>query len=138
MKKENSIELGKFIKKARGGRTACSISKSTKTLYPNNIDMQVSLSYLVRLEQGLIQSINPRKLKTLATALDVDYNELLKLSGYVDEHKFEEPEKRLPDKIIDIEKVLTDPNTRLHYSGSPVVEIKKDLLIEVLKMLDNQ
>jgi transcriptional regulator with XRE-family HTH domain len=133
---EETIKLGDYIKKARGGRTAQSVSDASKALYPNEIERQISLSYLVRIEQGQIHDISPRKLKTLATTLNLNYHKLLYLAGYLDNYKGikGDNDKEL-EEVIDVKKILTNPNVRLHFSGNPIEEEKKEALLMLLKVL---
>ena len=133
MIKEIDMKLGDYIRKARGERTAQSVSAASKALYPNEIEKQISLSYLVRIEQGQIHDISPRKLKTLAITLNVNYHKLLYLAGYLDNYKGV-GDKEL-DEVIDVKKILTNPNVRLHFSGNPIEEEKKEALLMLLKVL---
>ena len=137
--KEIEVKLGEYIRNKRGDRTAQSVSEASKVLFPDEVEKQISLSYLVRIEQGLIHDISPRKLKTLATVLNLNYHKLLYLAGYLD--NYEEVKKgsqKEPADVIDVKKMLTNPNVRLHFSGNPIEEEKKEALLMLLKVLTNQ
>jgi len=128
-------KLGDYIKRARGTQTARSISEESRAMYPKDEERQISLSYLARVEQGLGQDINPKKLQTLATILNIDYYEILRVAGYMDNYQAVERDMKEDEKIIDVNHILTDPNVTLQFSGNPIEENKKEALLAVLKLL---
>jgi len=74
---EKRIKLGKYIRKVREDRN----------LGHNQFCLKINLqqSLLSRLENGKILKINPFMLKQVAEGLKLDYKELYKIIGYLDE-----------------------------------------------------
>ena len=83
------LKLGEFIRKIR----------EQKNLGLNQLAVKISVtsSLLSKLENGSIQKISPFLLKELAEGLKIDYKELYKIIGYLDQNDC------LPEENIDLD-----------------------------------
>lgn len=139
-KMNNKNALGKYLKKIREikeERSLQSVSDASKLLYPYDKERQISASYLMRVENGQINDISPKKIMTLAQIYDENYYYLLYLAGYIDEDPRDIPitNEILMHKSIDIDKLLSDPKIKVHFSGNPIDSEKKQAIISILKVL---
>jgi transcriptional regulator with XRE-family HTH domain len=137
---EKKPSLGKYLKKVREekeNRSLQSISDASKILYPYDMDRQISASYLMRVEDDRISEVSPKKLMTLAQIYNENYYYLLYLAGYIDEDPNDIPvsNEMLLQKSIDIDKLLSDPKIKVHFSGNPIDDEKKHAIISILKVL---
>ena len=93
---EKAIELGKLIRKKREEKNLSQGQLAYKTGI-NNADIH-------RIEAGQRKKINPFYLMALAEALDINYVELYKIAGYVEEKDLGKSELDL-DNPIDMIKI---------------------------------
>jgi len=79
----------------------------------------------------------PKKLMTLAQIYDENYYYLLYLAGYIDENPqdISVSNEMLLQKSIDIDKLLSDPKIKVHFSGNPIDDDKKKAIISILNIL---
>ena len=85
----NRIKIGKYIKEYREKRGIGLNQLSLKT--------NINKSLLSRLENGKLGKINPFMLRKLALALNINYKELYKIVGYLDE------DDCIPEGNLDLE-----------------------------------
>jgi len=137
---EKEISIGEYLKAVRersNNRSLQSVSDASKLLYPDDKERQISASYLMRVEDGTVIEVSPRKLMTLAQVYDENYYYLLYLAGYIDENPqdISISNEMLLQKSIDIDKLLSDPNIKVHFSGNPIDEDKKKAIISILNII---
>ena len=137
---EKEISIGEYLKAVRersNNRSLQSVSDASKLLYPDDKERQISASYLMRVEDGTVIEVSPRKLMTLAQIYDENYYYLLYLAGYIDENPqdISISNEMLLQKSIDIDKLLSDPNIKVHFSGNPIDEDKKKAIISILNII---
>jgi transcriptional regulator with XRE-family HTH domain len=137
---EKEILIGDYLKNVREGknkRSLQSISDASKILYPDDKERQISASYLMRVEDGSVDEVSPKKLMTLAQIYDENYYYLLYLAGYIDENPqdISVSNEMLLQKSIDIDKLLSDPKIKVHFSGNPIDDDKKQAIISILTIL---
>jgi hypothetical protein len=134
------MTISEYLKNIRENvkhKSLQSVSDSSKFLYPDDKERQISASYLNRVEDGIVTDVSPRKLQTLAQIYEENYYYLLFLAGYIDENPQEIPlsNEMLLQKSIDFEKLLNDPTIKVHFSGSALDDDKKRAMVEILKIL---
>ncbi len=137
---EKEISIGKYLKEIRedrNKRSLQSVSDASKILFPTDKERQISASYLMRVEDNLVSEVSPKKLMTLAQIYDDNYYYLLYLAGYIDENPqdISVSNEMLLQKSIDIDKLLSDPKIKVHFSGNPIDEEKKQAIISILGIL---
>lgn len=137
---EKEISIGKYLKEIRENRnkrSLQSVSDASKILFPTDKERQISASYLMRVEDNLVSEVSPKKLMTLAQIYDDNYYYLLYLAGYIDENPqdISVSNEMLLQKSIDIDKLLSDPKIKVHFSGNPIDEEKKQAIISILGIL---
>lgn len=98
--KEKRKKLGDFIKNKR----------ETLNLGLNqlSIKIDVTTSLIHRLENGQTQKISPFLLKEVARGLRIDYKELFKIVGYLDDEDFSEDGKLNPIESVNENTELED------------------------------
>ena len=137
---DKELAIGEYLKEVREknhGRSLQSISDASKILYPTDKERQISASYLMRVEDNSVIEVSPKKLMTLAQIYDENYYYLLYLAGYIDENPqdISISNEMLLQKSIDIDKLLSDPKIKVHFSGNPIDEDKKKAIISILSIL---
>lgn len=85
VKEEKRMELAKLLKDAREDRGLKINQLALKT--------NVNKSLISRIEKGALLKINPFLLKKLSIGLKINYLEIFKLVGYIDEKDFSEDGK---------------------------------------------
>ena len=103
-------EFGDYIRKIREGKRL--------TLNQVATYADISPAQLSRIENGKRGVPKPTTIKKIADALKVDYNELMKVAGYLDESTVVEEEtlidinnleELLKDKVVTVgDRILTD------------------------------
>lgn len=93
------ITLGNFCKEAR--------EKRGIKLNQFCIKADIQPSLYSRFENGKVQKINPNLLIKIGNALRIDYKELYKIVGYLDEEDFQEAEK-LKEEVADLKEKLQE------------------------------
>jgi hypothetical protein len=137
---DKDLKIGEYLKEVREkthSRSLQSISDASKILYPTDKERQISASYLMRVEDGSVSEVSPKKLMTLAQIYEENYYYLLYLAGYIDENPqdISLSNEMLLQKSIDIDKLLSDPKIKVHFSGNPIDEDKKNAIISILNIL---
>ncbi|SJZ95605.1 hypothetical protein SAMN02745174_02070 [Cetobacterium ceti] len=100
---KNRIKLGKYLKDKR--------EINGFGLNQLAIKVDVVSSLLSRLENGKVLKINPFLLKKIAEGLRIDYKELYKIVGYLNEEDFEK--NKYEEKLKEMEKQLKECNEKL-------------------------
>lgn len=91
---EARINLGKYIKKYR--------EKRGLGLNQLSLKIAVTSSLISKLENGLIQKISPFLLQEIASGLGINYIELYKIAGYLDEDKYSSNTKEISEDMINV------------------------------------
>ncbi|WP_153124610.1 helix-turn-helix domain-containing protein [Peribacillus tepidiphilus] len=120
-------EFGAYIKKIRESK---GLTLNQVALYS-----EISAAQLSRIETGKRGVPKPNTIKKISEALKVDYDELMKVAGYIDDDK---PSNDLPplsekeerDIAKQLEKILEsmDSDTALSFDGEPMDEVTKELV----------
>lgn len=131
-------DFGEYIKKIR----------ESKNMTLNQVAMyaEISAAQLSRIETGKRGTPKPQTIEKIASALKVDYNELMIAAGYVNGTSFEVPEiiKRLAKDERDIAKQLKEfkdsieNSDGLAFDGEPMSEEAKESLIESMEHIFRQ
>lgn len=99
---EKREKLGQYIKRIR----------EEKGLGLNQLAIKIEIvsSLLSKLENGLTQKISPFLLKKISEGLKIDYKELYKIIGYLDEEDFIDGKlkKEYENKIKELEEKLKE------------------------------
>lgn len=99
---EKREKLGQYIKRIR----------EEKGLGLNQLAVKIEIvsSLLSKLENGLTQKISPFLLKKISEGLKIDYKELYKIIGYLDEEDFIDGKlkKEYENKIKELEEKLKE------------------------------
>lgn len=121
------MEFGEYLKKLREKR-GFSIRKLA-------LAAGVSNSYLSQIETGQRGIPSHRILRKLARPLKVDYEELLRVAGYLvlreGQYIFLEDNKYSSEPILDLEELLQLP--RLRFKGVLLDEEEKEEFLEILE-----
>lgn len=111
----------------------------------------ISHSYLSTLEKGIDPRTNtpikptPETLKLISIAYDISYNELMKLSGYIDDDKkTSSDDKSETKKTIDLGKNLDeirnslDKETEILFNGEPMSPEAIESVLEAIEFCKKQ
>lgn len=120
-------EFGAYIKKIRESK---GLTLNQVALYS-----EISAAQLSRIETGKRGVPKPNTIKKISDALKVDYDELMKVAGYLDDTKSSKnlpplSEKEERDIAKQLEKILEsmDSDTALSFDGEPMDEVTKELV----------
>lgn len=101
-------ELGEYLKKIR--------EKKGLGLNQLALKIETTSSLISKLENGLTQKISPFLLQEISEGLKIDYKELYKIIGYLDENDFNE--NLYMEKIKSLEDELKECNEKLNIQNN--------------------
>lgn len=119
----DAIDFGAFIKKQREdlGISIHELSGASG----------ISVSYLSRVERGLRDIPKPDYLRKLAVGLNVEYEKLLQVAGFLDHDKQSLSPEKLPSR--DLKKLLLQQEVM--FDGVPLTDDDRQMVQEVLTKL---
>lgn len=127
-------EFGAYIKNLRENKNM--------TLNQVALYAEISAAQLSRIETGKRGTPKPQTIEKIASALKVDYKELMKVAGYLEEDKATTDEQRKDEK--DIAKRLEqfkkelESTDGLAFDGEPMSDEAKESLLESMELLFKQ
>lgn len=122
--------------------------RESKKMTLNQLAMyaEISAAQLSRIETGKRGTPKPQTIEKIANALKVDYNELMRIAGYLDGTSFSTP--KIGEKTAEITKDEKDIAKRLEkfkeelehsdglaFNGEPMSEEAKESLIESMELI---
>lgn len=117
-------EFGEYIKQLR----------ESKNMTLNQVAMysEISAAQLSRIETGKRGVPKPLTIEKIAQALRIDYTELMKVAGYLEDNSKEVKKKEKDEKDIakKLESILDELNdtSALAFDGEPMNENTRDLV----------
>lgn len=127
-------EFGEYIKEVR----------ESKNMTLNQVAMysDISAAQLSRIETGKRGVPKPLTIEKIAQALRIDYIELMKIAGYLEDNK-EEPKQESKDekdiaKRLEAFKNEIENSDGLAFDGEPISEEAKESLVESMKFIFEQ
>lgn len=126
-------EFGAYIKKIRDSKK---LTLNQVALYA-----EISAAQLSRIETGKRGTPKPQTIEKIAQALKVDYTELMKVAGYVDDtsHNIEniKEERDIAKRLKQFEAELENSDG-LAFDGEPMSDEAKESLLESMELLFRQ
>ncbi|MGE8079064.1 helix-turn-helix domain-containing protein [Peribacillus loiseleuriae] len=128
-------EFGKYIKKIRDEK---GLTLNQAAMYSD-----ISAAQLSRIENGIRNVPKPKTIKKIADGMKIDYDELMRVAGYISEH--DEPEskqnnkdeKDIAKRMEEIKKDLSSQDG-LMFSGEPLSEEAVESLLEAMEHIIRQ